>query len=60
MVSSASGSIVITSDSNPIAAVRQALATWNAVSTANINFLPLQPTPAVINPNDFFRRQPSR
>ena len=44
---------VITSDSNPQQAVRKALDTWNAVSTANIHFLPLQSTASVINPNDF-------
>lgn len=43
----------ITSDSNPLQAVRIALATWNAVSAANIHFLPLQATASVINPNDF-------
>ncbi len=48
-----SASPTITPDSNPLQAVRNALATWNAVSTANIKFLPLQPTASVINANDF-------
>jgi uncharacterized protein (TIGR03437 family) len=53
--SSASGSTVtvITSDSNPQQAVHSALDSWNAVSTANLHFLPLILTPSVINPNDF-------
>ncbi|HEX4133047.1 MAG TPA: matrixin family metalloprotease [Bryobacteraceae bacterium] len=48
--SSASGSdvTVISRDSNPQAAVHAALATWNAVTTANISFLPLQSTSAGI------------
>lgn len=52
---SASGSAVtvVTSDSNPVDAVRKALATWNAVGTANVKFLPLVSTQAVIDPNDF-------
>ncbi len=53
--SSASGSAVtvITADSNPQAAVHAALATWNAVSTANIHFLPLQSTTNGIDGTDF-------
>ena len=53
--SSASGSqvTVITSDSNPQQAVHNALDTWNAVTTANIHFLPLALTASVIDPNDF-------
>jgi uncharacterized protein (TIGR03437 family) len=53
--SSVSGSAVpnIALDSNPQQAAHVALATWNSVSTANINFLPLKLTTAVINPNDF-------
>jgi uncharacterized protein (TIGR03437 family) len=43
----------ITLDSNPQQAARNALATWNTATTANINFLPLKQTSAVINPNDF-------
>jgi len=50
---SGSASPNITSDSNPLQAVRNALATWNALGTANIHFLPLQSTSSVINPNDF-------
>lgn len=52
--SSASGSsvTVITSDSNPAQAVRQALATWNAVSTANVHFLPLKSTSLGIDASD--------
>jgi uncharacterized protein (TIGR03437 family) len=51
--SSASGSTVtvIAGDSNPLQAVRGALATWNR-SGANIDFLPLQSTAAVINGSD--------
>lgn len=52
---SASGSavIVMTSDSNPQQAVHKALATWNGVATANINFLPLILTAAGINHYDY-------
>lgn len=52
--SNASGKTVtvISSGSNPVAAVRNALATWNGVTTANIHFLPLQSTSAGINPSD--------
>jgi uncharacterized protein (TIGR03437 family) len=55
MPSPVSGSsvTVITAGSNPQAAVHAALATWNAVGTANVSFLPLKSTTAVINPNDF-------
>lgn len=53
--SSASGSAVtvITSGSNPQQAVHLALQTWNSVSTANIHFLPLVLTPAVIDSTDY-------
>ena len=53
--SSASGNsvTVMTSDSNPQQAVHKALATWNAVATANINFLPLILTAAGINHYDY-------
>lgn len=53
--SSASGSnvTVITADSNPQQAVHDALATWNAVTTANIHFLPLLLTQSVIDPDDY-------
>lgn len=53
--SSASGSTVtvITADSNPQQALREALATWNAVTTANIHFLTEKSTTATIDPNDF-------
>jgi uncharacterized protein (TIGR03437 family) len=52
--SSASGKTVtvISSGSNPVAAVRGALATWNGVTTANINFLPLQSTNLGIDSSD--------
>jgi uncharacterized protein (TIGR03437 family) len=52
--SSASGNnvTVISSGSDPVAAVRRALATWNNVTTANINFLPLQATSLGINSSD--------
>jgi len=50
---SGSGVTVISGDSDPQTAVHKALAAWNAVSTANVNFLPLKLTTAVINPNDF-------
>ena len=52
--SNASGKAVtvISALSNPVAAVRAALATWNAVSTANVTFLPLQSTNLGIDPND--------
>jgi len=55
MQSSASGSTVtvITSDSNPQQAVHNALASWNAVSAANIQFLPVALTPNVIDPYDY-------
>ena len=42
---------VIAGDSNPVQAIRGALATWNR-SGANINFLPLKSTAAVINGGD--------
>jgi uncharacterized protein (TIGR03437 family) len=53
--SSASGSsvTVISANSNPVAAVRSALATWSAVGTASVNFLPLQSTSLGINSSDF-------
>lgn len=53
--SSATGTAVtvISADSNPQQALHAAVATWNAVGTANIHFLPLQSTTAVIDPNDF-------
>jgi len=35
---------VISANSNPVVAARAAIATWNAVSTANVNFLPLKIT----------------
>jgi uncharacterized protein (TIGR03437 family) len=44
---------VITSNSDPFGAARGALATWNAVTTANIKFLKLQNTTAGINPGDY-------
>ena len=52
--SSASGSTVtvISSDSNPQQAIHAALATWGAVSTANVHFLPLKSTSSGIDPND--------
>ena len=52
--SSASGKavMVIGANSDPAAAIRAALATWNAVSTANIRFKPLQSTSSLINPYD--------
>jgi uncharacterized protein (TIGR03437 family) len=52
--SSASGKAVtvIAPDSDPQAAVRAALATWNAVG-ANVKFLPLQSTSLGIDPTDF-------
>jgi uncharacterized protein (TIGR03437 family) len=43
---------VISADSNPQAAVHAALATWTAVSTANVNFLPALSTAVGSNPND--------
>ena len=52
LLSNASGKIVFTSSSDPQAAVRSALATWNAVGTANVNFLPLKTTAAGINSQD--------
>jgi hypothetical protein len=52
--SSASGATVtvISAHSDPVAAVRKALATWNTVSTANVKFLPLQSTNLGINSAD--------
>lgn len=51
--SSASGSTVtvISSGSNPVAAIRAAGATWNASGTG-VKFLAMQSTSAVINPTD--------
>ena len=51
--STATGSsvTVIATDSNPVQAVRGALATWNR-SGANINFLPLKGTASLINGSD--------
>ena len=53
--SSASGNnvTVITAGSNPQQAIHSAAATWNAVSTANINFLPIALTASVISSTDF-------
>ena len=53
--SSLSGTTVITSGSNPAAAVEAAMATWNSAASANnanINFLPLQPTTVLHNSSD--------
>src|SRR5579863_4196490 len=52
--SSASGKsvTVISAGSDPQAAARAALAAWNAVTTANVKFLPLQSTALGINPSD--------
>ena len=52
--SSASGSAVtvISPGSNPLAAIRSALSTWNAVGTANLSFLPLKTTTKQIDPTD--------
>jgi len=52
--SSVSGSniTVISAGSDPVAAVRSSQATWNAVGTANILFLPLKSTSTGINGND--------
>ncbi|MDP9053356.1 MAG: matrixin family metalloprotease [Acidobacteriota bacterium] len=52
--SSASGKsvTVISGGSNPVAAIRNALATWNAVTTANVTFLPLGTTDAAIDSSD--------
>ncbi len=49
--SSASGSAVtvISTGSDPLAATRAALASWNGVTTANIKFLPLQSTNTAIS-----------
>jgi hypothetical protein len=52
--SSASGKsvTVISSGSDPQAAVRASLAAWNAIGTANIKFLPLKSTSLGINSGD--------
>ncbi|HXE61985.1 MAG TPA: carboxypeptidase regulatory-like domain-containing protein [Bryobacteraceae bacterium] len=52
--SSASGKAVtvISPGSDPVAAVRNALATWNSIATAKIKFLPLKPTSAGIDAGD--------
>lgn len=52
--SSASGKnvTVITASSNPLAATRAAMASWNASGVANVTFLPLQPTNTGINSSD--------
>jgi uncharacterized protein (TIGR03437 family) len=52
--SNASGSsvTVLTAGSNPVAAVRAALATWNAVPSSAARFQALQTTTATINPSD--------
>lgn len=52
--SSASGSAVtvISPGSNPIAAIRSALATWNTVATANVSLLPLKTTDKTIDSSD--------
>ena len=52
--SSLSGSnvTVISTGSDPVAAVRAAMATWNAVATANVHFVPLQSTATGINAAD--------
>jgi uncharacterized protein (TIGR03437 family) len=53
--SSASGApvTVISSGSDPVAAIQNAAATWNAVSTAKVNFLPVKTTQSVNDPTDF-------
>jgi uncharacterized protein (TIGR03437 family) len=53
--SSASGSAVtvISPGSDPVFAVTSAAATWNAVATANVHFLPVLSTARVIDPMDF-------
>jgi len=52
--SGASGSAVtvISPGSNPVAAIRSALATWNGVSIANARFLALKTTAKVNDPTD--------
>jgi uncharacterized protein (TIGR03437 family) len=52
--SSASGSntTVITAKSNPLQAVELATETWNGVTTANVNFLPVKNTTSTHDPND--------
>ena len=43
---------VITSDSDPTSSVKAALASWRAVTTANINLLPLLPTTTGVDSQD--------
>ena len=52
--SSASGKsvAVVSSGSVPVPAIEAALATWNAVSTAAVHFVALQPTSRGIDPRD--------
>jgi uncharacterized protein (TIGR03437 family) len=52
LLSTVSSKIVFTSGSDPQAAIQSALATWNAVGTANVRFLPLKSTAAGINTQD--------
>jgi uncharacterized protein (TIGR03437 family) len=46
------GAVAIATDSDPQAAIRAALASWNAVSSANIKFLPLKTTSSGISSSD--------
>lgn len=51
-IMTASGTVWITADSSPIAAISGALAAWNGVSTTSAHFLPLQMTALSEDPTD--------
>lgn len=46
-MTNADGNVVISSDSDPVAALQAAATAWSSVPTAAVNFLPLQSTPAI-------------
>jgi uncharacterized protein (TIGR03437 family) len=43
---------VITANSNPLQAIALAQSAWNQISTAKVNYLPVQSTPSLANPQD--------
>ena len=51
-MTNADGEVLITVDSDPLAALRGSLAAWDAVSSADVNFAPLTTTTLVNDPAD--------
>ena len=51
-MTNADGEVLITADSDPVAALQGSLASWDAVSSADVNFAPLATTTLVNDTND--------